>query len=400
MDTTIQILIGTSPVWLPLALFGFFLNVWLRYIRAKAVVKNGGVLLEIKLPRDVFKSPAAMEVILTSLFQGGGSNFYETFVKGKFRPWFSLEIVSIEGAVHFYIWTQPKFRQLIESQFYSQYPGVEIYEVEDYASKVHFDPQEIAMWGANFKKKNKDGDVYPIRTYVDYGLDREQEEETKVDPLTAVLEFLGSLKAGQQVWIQILIQAHRKNSLKEDAVFPTQPAWKKEAEKTIREKIDELTKPPEEGGFRRFPTKGETEMIAAMERSLTKLPFEVGIRGMYIARGSAFDPIGIVGLIGSFRQFDAPQLNNIGIAKTTDFEYPWQDFRRHKKAKLEKKMLNAYKLRSFFQLPYKYTAKTKPFIMTTEELATIFHLPGRVLATPTLTKIPSRKSEAPANLPV
>ena len=59
-------------------------------------------------------------------------------LKGKFRPWFSLELVSIEGEVHFYIWTQPKFRKLIESQFYSQYPGVEILKKQrDYTKKFY-----------------------------------------------------------------------------------------------------------------------------------------------------------------------------------------------------------------------------------------------------------------------
>ncbi len=38
--------------------------------------------------------------------------------------------------------------------------------------------------------------------------------------------------------------------------------------------------------------------------------------------------------------------------------------------------------------------------MTTEELATIFHIPGKVASTPTLARIPSKRSEAPANLPI
>ena len=38
--------------------------------------------------------------------------------------------------------------------------------------------------------------------------------------------------------------------------------------------------------------------------------------------------------------------------------------------------------------------------MNGEELATLYHLPGAVATTPTLTRIPSKKSEAPANLPV
>lgn len=394
--TTFRILFNTSMVWLPLLLFSMFLYVWLDYVRIKALIKNGGILLEIKLPREVFKTPLAMEVILTALHQSGNAEYLESFVKGKFRPWFSLEIVSIDGEVKFFIWTQPKFRKLIESQFYAQYPGVEIYEVEDYAKKVFWDPDNLTMFGAIFKLTKED--IYPIKTYVDYGLDKEQEEESKVDPMTSVLEFFGSMKAGEQAWLQIIIQAHRKTSLKSDATFHQKPDWKEAGEKKINELIEKYSKSSDEDG-KRSPTSVQREIISALERSLSKFAFETTIRGIYLGRKESFDPIGISGLLGSFRQYSSNTLNGFKPAKTTSFDNPWDDFMGMRKATIEKKILNAYKLRSFFQVPYKYLG-TKPFILTTEELATIFHLPGKVVGTPTLTKIQSRKSEAPSNLPI
>ena len=44
-------------------------------------------------------------------------------------------------------------------------------------------------------------------------------------------------------------------------------------------------------------------------------------------------------------------------------------------------------------------SKDTPKVMTTEELATMFHLPGKVAVTPTLGRIPSTRGEAPPNLP-
>jgi hypothetical protein len=38
--------------------------------------------------------------------------------------------------------------------------------------------------------------------------------------------------------------------------------------------------------------------------------------------------------------------------------------------------------------------------MTTEELATIYHFPGDVSKTPTLSRITAKKAEPPANLPI
>lgn len=382
-----------SPLWVPILLFALFMNVWIRYRRTEFILKSGGVLLEIKLPKEVNKSPLAMEIIFTSLFQEGKGDILSTFWAGKVRPWFSLELVSIEGQVKFFIWTHSKFRRLIETQFYSQYPGVEIHEAEDYAKNVFWGKPGLSMWGCAYKLTK--ADVYPIKTYVDYGLDQDPKEEFKIDPMTSVIEYLGSMRKGEQAWIQILIQAHRKDTLKDDARLTTKPDWSADGKQEIKDLLEKL----KEGESTRRPTKGEGDVISALERSLSKFPFECGIRGIYMAEKGSFDGINITGLIGSFRQYSSKDLNGFRLSKATTYDYPWQDFRGKNKAHNEQKLLNAYKLRSFFQIPYRHIF-AKPFILNTEELATIFHLPGQVASTPTLTKTTSRKSEAPANLPI
>jgi len=338
-----------------------------------------------------------MEIVFKSLWiVGKAKNYFETFLQGKVRPWFSLELVSIDGQVRFFIWTQPKYRQLIESQIYAQYPGVEIYDAEDYTKNVFHDPVKLPFWGTTFKL-TKD-DVYPIMTYIDYGLDKDPKEEFKIDPMTSILEFLGSMKKGEQIWIQILIQGHRKETLKDDAKLSGAAYWEIAGKDVVKKMIDEL-RAPGESGYPRIPTKGEAETIASLERSLDKLPFECGIRGFYIAQKEVFDPIGITGLIGSFRQYNSQSLNGFKLGKFTDFDNPWQDFKRIRRSNRERRLLNAYKLRSFFNLPYRHLF-VPPFILNTEELATIFHFPGQVASTPTLTKTASKKSEAPSNLPI
>jgi hypothetical protein len=44
---------------------------------------------------------------------------------------------------------------------------------------------------------------------VDFALDQNPKEEHKVDPLTPMLEFLGSIVPGEQVWYQIVIHTHK-----------------------------------------------------------------------------------------------------------------------------------------------------------------------------------------------
>ncbi|NQV88222.1 MAG: hypothetical protein HQ402_01525 [Parcubacteria group bacterium] len=393
----------SSPIWLPIILGFLFMEIWFRYIRTKYIEDQGFILLEVKLPKEINKSPLAMELVFIALYQvGSPKNYMETYLDGKIKPWYSFELVSLEGQVKFYIWTAPKFKNLIEAQIYAQYPTVEIYEVEDYAKKVHVDTASTTMWGTYFKLGR--ADAYPIKTYVDYGMDKDPKEEFKIDPMTSVLEYLGSMKKGEQAWLQILVSAHRTGKPNKHSEWVKEGYLKKRYDWSgpVKQEIKDLLaklKSEEEGVPDRRPTKGEADTISAIERSLSKYPFEIAIRGFYIAKNEVFNSIGITGLIGAFRQYSSPELNSFKLGKFTDYDNPWQDFRRRRRTQLEKEMLEAYKLRSFFQPPYKYY-RQKPFILTTEELATIYHFPGGVASTPTILKTSSKKAEPPVNLPI
>src|SRR3989338_8026225 len=87
-------------IWGPLVAVWLAQKLWLDYVRLDFIRKNYEfILLEIKLPRTIDKTPMAMELVLQALHQGGTYNWYDKWWLGKVRPWFSLEIVSIEGEV-------------------------------------------------------------------------------------------------------------------------------------------------------------------------------------------------------------------------------------------------------------------------------------------------------------
>ena len=161
---------------------------------------------------------------------GGESNWYQKYWEGKVRSWFSLEMVSLGGSVHFYIWGPGKMKATIEQQLYSQYPGIEVFEVEDYSHMIDFEKGKVDASVLEYDLARPS--PYPIKTYVDFGLDKAgQDEEFKIDPLTTLLEYLGSLRPGEQAWIQIMIRAHkaeRKVSGKDKPVD-----WKYDAEQEI-----------------------------------------------------------------------------------------------------------------------------------------------------------------------
>ncbi len=101
------------------------------------------------------------------------------------------------------------------------------------------------------------------------------------------------------------------------------------------------------------------------------------IRVAYFAEQAAYNPANIGGILGSLKQFSSQTWNGFKPSMY-DFDYPWQDV-FGKKEKTERKFLEAYKRRSFFQEPFKNLHDDKPFILTTEEVATLFHFPSSMV---------------------
>jgi hypothetical protein len=398
LGNVIVIVLKLAPIWIPLILARVCLKLWVEYARAKFFAGKKYILFEVRVPKESRKPPLSMELFLTSALHitGGESTWYDRMILGKTRPWFSLELVSIEGQVRFLIWTRSEWKNIIESGLYAQFPGIEIHEVPDYTKSVVFDPKDIKLWACDFDLTKPD--PYPIKTYMDYGMDKNPKEEEKVDPMSPLLEFLGSLGKNQQVWIQIIVRAHKKEQHKSGTFFGKTDAWKDEAQKEIDKIIEDSKIEVAEG----VPpvlqlTKRENDIIEALQRSITKQAFDVGMRALYIAKKDAFNPANITGITGSLKQFGSEHLNGFKPARwMTEFNYPWQDYKEMRQNGVRASALDAYKRRSYFFPPH----ATKPFVLNTEELATIYHFPGSVVTTPTFVRIPSKRAEAPANLPI
>jgi hypothetical protein len=396
-----------SPIALCAILAWLFCDIWMRYVRIKNFLSLKYTVLELRLPKDTWKSPLAMETVLHSIHNTADGSEYARFWKGETRPWYSLEIISIEGQVKFMVWTEDRRKNNLMSALYSQYPGIEITERADYTQAVQFDPSKIRVWAAEFKFTKPD--PYPIKTYVDYGLDKDPKEEFKVDPLTHLIEWLGSLRPNEQAWFQFIVRAHVAEQHKAGTLWAKTDAWKDQAQKEVNTilKRDPKTKVAgdinPDTGYAKLPTisKGEQNIVEAIERSITKLPFDVCVRTLYIAKKDIFDtPFGIGGCISSMKQFNSESLNGFkpnGKRWHNKFAgVPWEDFMNMRRDFYGRLALKAYRRRSAFYPPY----KSPTLVLNTEELATIWHLPGSVSATPGLARVPSKKAEAPVNLPV
>lgn len=386
MQFLIDIILILSYSVALLFLVAWVLRLWKVYINQKFIDKfnEDSVLLEIKLPREINKSPLATETAISSLLQTGsvGTNFDREW-KGNLTAWSSLEIASIEGVVRFFVRANKKFRPLVESNFYAQYPGIEIVEADDYTKKMrynHLTTDSVSCWAQTYKLtkswdvknkygenlKKKDGknydmpkDFLPIKTYVDFGLDKDPKEEYKNDPLTYILEFMGSVGKGEHVWYQIIVQDESNfngkkfpktylNEVEDErwSLSDMASQYKKQLRKAKTKKKGTPVE-NEYGGVRKVRkedgtyeevvyeedvevsnndlslTNEEIEEVKAINRKLSKPLARVIIRLVYVADKQKYKFQYINNAVSLLKGYSGA--NSFRPAATADpYDYPWQ----------------------------------------------------------------------------
>jgi len=392
---------GTAPVWLPIVLFAAAWQTWVRYIRSLWISGRDTVLLEVKIPREMSKSPRAMEIALATLYQTSGeTDFIKRAWVGRVRPWYSFEFASFGGEVHFYVWTWDLYRNTVETALYAQFPDIEIHVVEDYAAKFQYDPDRWEGFVNDYKLSK--GDAYPIKSYIDFELDKDPKEEFKIETLAQMFEFLSALKPHEQVWVQIMIRA---NSASGCVLFQSndEARWrelqKKEVE-TIR--VEAIPEEQKENPLKfPNPTWKQRVQMEAIERNSGKVSFDVSVRGMYLVdgkRGGVHGPnIGILRFL--WKPLGTSYLNDLGPDNSgghNTFNYPWQDFQGMYKKFIMRRFIDAYRRRSCFYPPWTSAVNT----MSVESIATLWHFPSSTVAAPGINRIPATKAAPPPNLPM
>ncbi|MCA9360722.1 hypothetical protein H6785_03330 [Candidatus Nomurabacteria bacterium] len=397
----LTIAVALSPIWLPLAIFYITFEQWMWSVEEKFKYENGRTTLRIKLPQEVLKTPEAMESILAQIHSvNSRDNLMQTYLDGKHPLVSSLELASIGGEVRFYANVPTKkVKPILEAQLYAQYPGIEVVEeLVDYTAEVTWDPEKWEIM--SFHMGKKDDEVFPIKTYIDFGLDKQPKEELKFEPMSPMLEYLGKAKPHERVWIQFLMVPHTKMGLKEGKLVE-KDSWETAAKKVVNELMgrDKDKTGPEETDNRPILTLSERDTIAAIERNVSKYAYEVGIRAMYIAEIGKFDSDMISPLVKTFAQYDMFGRNIFKVRWRTDFNYMFfQDITGQRVLNAKKRELENYKARYYIK-EEKLSAIDDFKVMSVEELATIWHIPGSSVVTPNLTRVDSVRKEAPANLP-
>ena len=137
-------------------------------------------------------------------------------------------------------------------------------------------------------------------------------------------------------------------------------------------------------------TSGKQEAMKLAEKKMSKLGYECGIRFMYAGPKETFHRAHISGVVGAFKQFALQTVNSFKLNGPTITAGKWP-FKKQKEYKKKILFLMKFKNRS---LPM------KAFILNTEELATVYHLPDIGVKSPLLPRVEAKKGEPPVGLPI
>lgn len=399
------------------------------------------VTLEINIPREVKRNPKGMEQVLAALhaLRNEAGDMTEYYRDGEVVRWFSLEMASFGGEIHFYIRLYFKYRALVEAAFYSYYPDIELVEVpphldyvknrfpknvDDMASKGY------ELWGTEMVTTKEE--AYPIKTYPFF---ESPDENKEYDPIAAFLEVLGKVKKQEMVGIQFLIEAvtadwinhskHTVEKLKES---------QSRREAVEKAKAHTTTHFPEGGPLPVFETHegkvneldlfakslsrspGETDVLKAVETNLSKPAFKTTIRFIYFSPKLMFyDSFARRGLVGAFNQYSALDLNSfrqngkVGT-KLNFWNWPFAFYKKRLKYRRQRLLYNYshYKQPQVYawakimsMYPLNFNLSSRKFYLNIEGIATLFHPPSQyVLTAPHIKRVESRKAGPPAGLPI
>jgi len=302
-------------------------------------------------------------------------------VQGGFMSWllgrddhFSFEIVAQQGKIYFYAVAPERHALYLEKQITAHYPDAVLEEVLDYNS---FTPTNYVS-AAYLKTKNKF--VLSLKTY----------EKMLVDPLNSIINVLSKLDRQESIVIQYVVRsappswhkASKRTSVMINrcgsvwhglrasnplwaiyyAVFPPKPASQNASQPGMQ--------------TMKYLTQVEQDMLKMIEEKNLKAGLEVNLRLIVCAETKEKANYYLENFSNVYNEFNNYHYGN--------------NFSRIYKG-------NQHKIIDDFI--YRRFEENLSFLLGTEELTSLYHLPLKGTETPNIVWLTSKIAPAPATLP-
>lgn len=320
------------------AVFIYMLFQWFKH-RNREKVALEFVTLLVRVPKDNETKIDAADQLFASLYTLKKTGFFSWT---KAEDLFSFELVALQEEISFYMNCPKRIRDLVEKQIHGAYPNADIKETDEV--NIFSKKGKVAFTSIKLDKST----FLPIKMYKDL----------PTDGLSLITSALSKMGPGEGAIVQILLQ-------------PESRGWQNRARSYISaQKKREAD--PKNATYTNDPK--EMEMIS---QKIEKPGFKVSIRIVVSAQNEYTADSHLNNIAGAFAQFSSA----------------YNSFKRPK----------IILLKQLFMIDFIYRYMPifghGTFILNSEELATIFHLPNKTVETHHIRYLNAKNAPAPHNIP-
>lgn len=311
---------------------------WWRH-RKREEYSLGFVLMEVKVPRDNETKVDVAEQMFASLY-----TLHKTGLGQFFKPQdhFAFEIVALKEDIRFYATCPYQLKDLLEKQIYGAYPSADIREIDEY--NIFSQTGKVAFDCLKLKKTN----FNPIKVF----------KELPTDSLSSLTAALAKMGEGEGAAIQIIIS-------------PASDKWAGAGYHYIA-KTKKGEADPETAKF-----SVDQKTFEAVDNKVSKPGFITSIRIVVSSPTKQMAEAHLKNIEGAFAQFSGP-FNSFTSPKRLWFK-------------------------SMFMMDFIYRhmplLNKNTSVLNSEELATIFHLPNKMVETPHIHWLNAKRAPAPSEVP-
>ncbi len=308
-------------------------------------------------------------------FLGGvkAQRWYQSLTKGR-TDHFSLEIIAHRGVIGFYIVVPGYMREFVERQVQAQYTTAQVEEVQ---LPQIISPDSVVVGAALKQKKSF---IYPMLTYHDM----------QGDPIVSITNVLSRLQTDESLAIQYIVRS-------------ANPSWHDRARSFIRNvqtgKGSQMSVPSPVKGiatevFRTFvpkknpqdqlspgdyrPTTQEERLIEEVAKKNSKAGLEVNVRVVAVSPHSQRVQVLLKNAVDSFSQFTNYDVGGNGFLRADPMQ--------------RDRIVRDYIHRRF--------DPSRQCVLSTDEMASLWHLPTPWTETPNILWLTARKASVPPNVPI
>lgn len=282
----------------------------------------------------------------------------------------SFEIVALNKEIRFYVTLPKDLEQTVIQQLSAAYPDCFPEAVQDYNL---FAPDSVILGSYLVSKREH---AFPIKTY----------RKMDKDPLDSLTNVLAKVPEGEGAAFQFVVRSASKHWRSRGVAIAQRMLSGMTMEEAVRgakkskvkfSEIAGLSKPEEQKPEQQHKLSPlEEEAVKGLEEKASRAGLDVCIRLVVAAKSAESARTTLAGMINAFAPYSIYQYGNSFV-----------------------KVVPPFKSRLIRRFIYRSFDERNKTVLSTDELASLWHLPTPWTETPGIKWLGARKGPAPSNVP-